>query len=193
MKARAAKLLRAADDRPVATALMLAALLYVALLVWAWRSSVPVLLARADGEDRVTLYGQLASTSVTLLAVNLTVLAILVALPARETVRELREGPAWPRIQAFLLCAAFLCLVTLVSSHLGAALDAGDDGREWLGLLVIAGGVASVLSVLAGGIAFGLFLRRANEPPDPSAGRGMGGRQRPSATPRGDLSPSPRP
>lgn len=174
-KSRAGNVLRAADDRPVVTVLVFAAFLYVALSVWAWRSPAPILLARADGEDRVTLYGQFASTSVALLAVSLTVLAILVALPDREAVREMREGPAWPRIQAFLLSAALLCLVTLISSHLGAALDADDDGREWLELLVVAGAVASVLSVLAGGIAFGLFLRRANEPPDPSAGRGMGG------------------
>lgn len=178
VRAGVARALRAGDERPVATVLVLAALLYAALLAWAWRSSAPVLLASVDGNERAMLYGQLASTSVALLAVSLTVLAILVALPDREAVRELREGPAWPRIQAFLLCAAFLCLITLVSSHLGAAVDAGQDGREWLGLLVVAGAVASVFSVLGGGIAFGLFLQRADEPPDPSAGRGTGGAAR---------------
>ena len=131
MKARTIKPLRAADDRPVVTVLILAALLYAALNVWAWRSSAPVLLARADGKERVTLYGQFASTSVALLAVSLTVLAILVALPDREAVRRTtrRTGVA-AHIQAFLLCAAFLCLITLVASHLGAALDARDDGCE---------------------------------------------------------------
>lgn len=160
----------------MATVLVLATAAYIGLLVWASSSSAPVLLARADGKDRVTLYGQFASSAVALLAVSLTVLAILVALPDRESVKELREGPAWPRIQAFLLCAALLCLITLVASHLGAALDARDAGRVWLELLVVAGATASVVSVLAGGIAFGLFLRRANEPPDPSAGRGTQGR-----------------
>jgi hypothetical protein len=175
MKLRVVKLLRAADERPVASLLLFAGVLYAALLGWARFSSAPVLLGRLDGEARLAVYGQLANTAVALLAVSLTVLAILVALPDREAVIELREGPAWPLIQAFLLGTAFLCLVTLVTAHLGTALDAGDDGREWLGLLVVTSAVMSVVSVFASGIAFGLFLRRAGEPADPSVGRGSGG------------------
>jgi hypothetical protein len=40
---------------------------------------------------------------------------------------------------------------------------------------MLAVGAMSIVSVLAGGLAFGLFLRRADDPPDPSKGRGMGG------------------
>lgn len=169
------KLLRAADNRPVATLLLVAGFLYVVLRVWALLSTAPILLARTAPDHRVMLYGQFASSSVALLAVSLTVLAILVALPDRQAVAELRAGPAWPRIQAFLLCTALLCLVTLVCSHIGAAIDDNRRGREWLELLVLAAGVMSIVSVLAGGLAFGLFLRRADDPPDPSRGRGIGG------------------
>lgn len=175
MNACAVKLLRAADRHPVVAVLLFAVALCLGLVAWAWRDKQPVLLARMSGDDRVSLYGQFASTAVALLAVSLTVLAILVALPDRESVRQLRDGPAWPRIQAFLLCAAGLCLVTLVTAHVGAAVDGNDDGHEWLELLVVVGAISSVISVLAGGTAFGLFLRRADDPPDPSAGRGLGG------------------
>lgn len=174
MKAQAKRLFRAADERPVVTVFVATALLFIGLLAWAWRSSAPVLLANAPAKDRVALYGQFASTSVALLAVSLTVLAILVALPDRPAVEELRRGPAWPRLQAFLLSTALLCLVTLVCAHLGAAIDNRRDGREWLELLLVTGAVMSVLCNLASGLAFGLFLRRANEPPDPSEGRGLG-------------------
>jgi hypothetical protein len=124
----------------------------------------------------LVLYGQFSASAVALLAVSLTVLAILVALPDREAVAELRAGPAWPLIQAFLLCTAFLCLITLVCAHVGAAVDIHRRGREWLELLLIAAGAMSVVSVFASGVAFGLFLRRASDPPDPSKGRGMGTR-----------------
>lgn len=134
------KLLRAADDRPVAALLIVTVVLYIGLRVWDHFSKGPILLARVAPDDRVTLYGQFASSAVALLAVSLTVLAILVALPDREAVAELRAGSAWPRIQAFLLCTALLCLVTLVSSHVGAAVDGEKRGREWLELLVLATG-----------------------------------------------------
>jgi hypothetical protein len=55
VKARVVKVLRAADNRPVASVLILSALLFAGLLVWAWRSKAPVLIANADPTDRVTL------------------------------------------------------------------------------------------------------------------------------------------
>lgn len=168
-------LLRAADDRPVVALVVTTVVLYGGLRVWAAFADAPILLARSKPDARVMLYGQFASSAVALLAVSLTVLAILIALPDRQAVAELRAGPAWPRLQGFLLAAALLCLVTLVCAHVGAGVDTRARGREWLELLLTATAAMSIISVLAGGLAFGLFLRRAADPPDPSQGRGLGG------------------
>jgi hypothetical protein len=168
------RVLRAADEHPVATLMATTVVLYLGLRSWGHFAHDPVLLARADSKDRVTLYGQFASSAVALLAVSLTVLAILVALPDRPTVADLRRGSSWPRIQAFLLSTALLCIVSLVCAHVGAAIDNGMNGREWLELLLLTTATMSVVSVLTGGLAFGLFLRRANELSDPSEGRGTG-------------------
>jgi hypothetical protein len=108
-----------------------------------------------------------------LLAVTLTVLAILLALPDRVTLEELRASPAWPRLQGTLLATASLCLVTLVSAQLGAAIDDEPKGKQWLDLLTITSGCMAIIAVLLGGVVFGLFLRAFQQPVDPSKGRGL--------------------
>jgi hypothetical protein len=67
---------------------------------------------------------------------------------------------------------ALLCLVTLVSAHLGAALDNGPKGNEWLDLLTFTSAMMAVLAVSICGVVFALFLRVSRQPPDPSKGRG---------------------
>lgn len=168
------KLLRSADGHPVVALLITTLLLYAGQMVWACRSANPVLLANAAARDRVSLYGQLASSATALLAVSLTVLAILLALPDRPAVQDLRSGPTWLRLQATLLSAALLCLSTLVCALLAAGIDNGEVGKEWLELLLLTCAVMAVFSVLLGGVVFGLFLRVANQPSDPSRGRGEG-------------------
>lgn len=166
------KALQFADRHPVATLAGIATAIYVGLLVWSAQRSSPLLLARACPTDRTTIYGQFASSAVALLAVSLTVLAILLALPDRPTLKELRASATWPRLQGTLLTAALFCLVTLVSAHIGAAIDDQPEGKQWLDLLTITFGAMAIVAVSIGGIVFALFLRASQQPSDPSAGRG---------------------
>jgi hypothetical protein len=166
------KALKAADRHPVATLTAISLATYVGLLIWSWLRSDPLLLARAVAADRVTVYGQLAASAVAMLAVTLTVLAILVALPDRPGVEELRDSGSWPRLQGTLLASALLCLVTLVTGHLGVALDNKQTGKPWLELAAITAASMAVISVIVCGVVFALFLHVAPEPEEPSKGRG---------------------
>jgi uncharacterized membrane protein len=114
------------------------------------------------------VYGQLAQSAVAILAISLTVLAILTALPDREGVRDLRGRNAWPLLQGGLLATAALCLVLLITSHVAVGVDHHDHGHEWLSSLIIAAAAAAVSAVLLFGTAFWLALRRAGDPADPS-------------------------
>jgi heme A synthase len=165
-------LVRWADEHPVRTLACIAGLVYIGLLIWAQSRSAPLLLADASPDHRMDIYSEFASTAVALLAVALTVLAILLALPDRPAVSELREGESWARLQGTLLAAALFCLITLVASHLGAAIDDKNVGKDWLGLLAFVGGAMSIVSVLLGGVVFALFLHVSQAPADPSVGRG---------------------
>jgi putative exporter of polyketide antibiotics len=108
-----------------------------------------------------------------MLAVTLTVLAILLALPDRPALEDLRASDAWTRLQATLLATALLCLITLVSALLGAAIDDQATGKQWLDLLTITAGAMAVTAVLLSGVVFALFLRISQQPADPSTGRGQ--------------------
>jgi hypothetical protein len=163
------------DKHPVATSLALVGVLFFGLLIWAWRDPNPVLLGRAAIDHRTDIYSQFASTAVALLAVALTVLSILVALPDQPRVRELRDRSGWRLLQNVLLAASFLCLVTTVAAHVGTGVDRGKP-LEWLEQLTVAAGIGSILTVAVAGAAFAMLLRATTQPADPSIGRGEGAR-----------------
>jgi hypothetical protein len=130
-------------------------------------------MANLSDDERLSLYGQFSSSAVALLAVALTVLAVLVALPDRPAVEELREGATWSRLQGLLMAVALLCLIALVTAHLGSGIDNGKTGKEWLELIVIATSLTAVLALVVAGAVFALFLQVADEDaPNPSGGRG---------------------
>lgn len=166
------KLARFLDKHPVGALLGLTAAIYGGLLLWATIHAEPLLLARSQPAHRLDIYDQFASSAVAMLAVTLTVLAILLALPDRPALEDLRASDAWSRLQAMLLAAALLCLITLVSAHLGSAIDDHAKGKQWLDLLMITTGAMAVIAVLLGGVVFALFLRVSQQPLDPSQGRG---------------------
>lgn len=160
--------LRAADQRPAAYICGALALCYVGLEVWACLASRPVLLARASPDHRAAIYGQLASSAVAMLGISLTVLAILVALPDRPGVTDLRSRRTWRLLQGGLLATAAFCLACVLGAQLGTAVDTDPLGMEWLGNLVLASAFAVIISVLTFGSAFWLALRRADDPVDPA-------------------------
>jgi hypothetical protein len=161
------------DNHPVFTTFVVWVLLSVGLVLWAAADPHPVLLGRAGVDHRTDLYGQLASTSVGLLAAALTVLSILIALPDRPRVEQLRDQTGWRLLQAMLLAAALLCLIDLVAAHIGGAIDRKHP-IEWLEQLTLATSIVAVLTVAIAGGAFALVLRAIPQPPDPSLGRGEG-------------------
>jgi hypothetical protein len=174
-------LLRWADDRPVAATVALAVLCYVGLHVWSAAHDGPLLLARADPSARLTLYGQITSTAVALLGISLTVLAILLALPDRPAIADIRGSDTWPRLRGLLLTVGLLALIALVAGHIAAGLDDGKTGIEWLEQVVLACAITTVLALIAAGVTFWLLLKQADQPDDPSRGRGQG--------PGGEVSP----
>lgn len=134
----------------------------------------PVLLSAAVPANRVSIYGLLAQTSVALLAVALTVLAILTALPERPGTRALRESGGLPDLTMGLLLTAGVCLALLMTSHLGAAIDHDQDGKDVLAYLTVSLAATAAVGFMFFGVAFGLALRRTDDPEDPSRGRGKG-------------------
>jgi hypothetical protein len=167
-------ILRWADDHPVAATIGLAIICFAGLHVWSAAHDGPLLLARADPTARLTLYGQITSTAVALLGISLTVLAILLALPDRPAIADIRGSDTWPRLRGLLLTVGLLALIALVAAHIAAALDDGKTGIEWLEQVVLACALTIVLALIAAGVTFWLLLKQVDEPDDPSRGRGQG-------------------
>jgi cytosine/uracil/thiamine/allantoin permease len=167
-------LLRWADDHPVAATLIVAVVVFVGLHIWSTAHDGPLLLARAEPDARLTLYGQVTATAVALLGISLTVLAILLALPDRPAIADIRESDTWPRLQGLLLMVGLLALAALISAHVAAAVDDRQGGIEWLEQIVLACSATTALALLIAGVTFWLVLREADGPEDPSRGRGQG-------------------
>lgn len=167
-------LLQWADDHPVAATLIVALVVFMGLHTWSAAHDGPLLLARAEPTARLTLYGQITATAVALLGISLTVLAILLALSDRPAIADIRESDTWPRLQGLLLMVGLLALVALVSAHVAAAVDDGSIGIEWLEQIVLSCAATNALALLTAGVTFWLVLGKADEPDDPSRGRGQG-------------------
>lgn len=165
------KPLRWADGHPALTTWFTALLVFVCLRAWTWLSDGPVLLGRADPNHRLAIYSQLAASAVAVLGITLTVLAILLALPDRPAINDVRKSDTWPRLRGLLLSVALLALFTMVAAHVGTGIDTGSRGREWLEQSMLACAATTVLALLVAGLTFWLILIRADEPDDPSRGR----------------------
>lgn len=163
-----------ADDHPGLTAVSFALAIFVALHIWSALHDGPLLLARADPDSRLEIYGQIGASAVAILGISLTVLAILLALPDRPAIADIRDSDTWPRLRGLLLVIALLALIGLVSAQIGAAVDNELTGCEVVEQIVIASAVATVAAMGVAGVTFWLVLRAADEPPDPSQGRGRG-------------------
>lgn len=161
-----------ADRQPAGAAFVVWIVIYIGLRVWAHIDTQPVLLARAEPARRDGIYTMFSSSTASMLAVTLTVLAILYALPDRPAIREARESPSWPALQGLLLTVALLCLVALVTAHIGLAVDHGKPGKEWLEFILIASVTVATLALLISGLVFAAVLYLASQSQDPSTGRG---------------------
>lgn len=163
-----------ADDHPGLVAVAFAVAVFVVLHIWSVFHDGPLLLARADPNSRLEIYGQIAASAVAVLGISLTVLAILLALPDRPAISDIRHSDTWPRLRGLLLIVALLALIGLVSAQVGAGADNQKAGCEVLEHVVIASSVATVAAMVVAGVTFWLVLRAADEPSDPSEGRGQG-------------------
>lgn len=172
MRGAAGHVATLADRQPSVSVFATWAVTYIGLRVWSELADAPVLLARAEPGRRDDVFTQVGSSSTALLAVSLTVLAILYALPDRPAIREAREGDTWPALQGLLLTVALLCLVALVCAHIGLALDHGKPGMEWLEQLMLTSAAVATLALLVAGLVFAAVLYVGSLPPDPSASRG---------------------
>jgi hypothetical protein len=163
-----------ADEHPVLATCVVAGLLFLGLRLWSLLDDAPVLLARAHPHQRVVIDGQIAGSAVATLGIALTVLAILLALPDRPAITDIRQGDTWPRLRGLLLTIALLSLIALVAAHVGSAIDNAVEGRECLEQVMLASAATAVIAFMVAGLTFWLVLRRADEPDDPSRGRGQG-------------------
>lgn len=160
--------------RLLAAALVLAVLLTAAQVAWHHIGCSPVLLADAAPADRTRIYGQLTGSAVALLAVALTVLAILTALPDRPGVAALRKEGSVLDLSLGLLMTAAVCLALLVLAHIGSAADNDADAKEAIAYPTFAFSGTAIVGCIYFGLAFGLALRRGEDPPNPGLGRGDG-------------------
>jgi hypothetical protein len=134
-------------------------------------------MARATPGLRGTIYDQIGESAGVTLGIALTVLAILLALPDRPAIKDIRGSDTWPLLQGLLLAIALLALVAMTSARIGSATDRGQAGCEWLEQLMLAAAATAVAAMLVAGITFALILSHANRPDDPSRGRGAGGQR----------------
>jgi hypothetical protein len=162
------------DRHPAQSIGLTAVLIYIGLRIFSQLHDGPVLLASADPQQRLAIYGETANSAVAILGIALTVLTILLALPDRPIVKDVQASETWPRLQALLMMTALLALIALVASHLATAIDNGALGREWLEQVVVASSVTTVVAIAFAGLTFWLVLIRIDEPDDPSRGRGEG-------------------
>ncbi|HET8863336.1 MAG TPA: hypothetical protein VFM94_08815 [Solirubrobacterales bacterium] len=163
-----------ADDHPGLTAVSFAISVFVVLRIWSALHDGSLLLARADPDSRLEIYGQIGASAVAILGVSLTVLAILLALPDRPAIADIRDSDTWPRLRGLLLVIALLAFIGLVSAQIGAAVDNQMSGCEFVEQIVIASAVATVAAMGVAGVTFWLVLQATDEPSDPSRGRGQG-------------------
>jgi cytochrome bd-type quinol oxidase subunit 2 len=163
-----------ADDHPGLAAVSFAIAVFVVLHIWSALHDGSLLLARADPDSRLQIYGQIGASAVAILGVSLTVLAILLALPDRPAIADIRDSDTWPRLRGLLLVIALLAFIGLVSAQIGAAVDNQLAGCEFVEQIVIASAVATVTAMGVAGVTFWLVLQATDEPSDPSRGRGQG-------------------
>jgi MFS-type transporter involved in bile tolerance (Atg22 family) len=164
------------DRHPALCSFALFVSLYVGLRVYSHMHDGPVLLAGAHSQQRLAIYAEFASSAIALLAVALTVLTILLALPDRPMVKAIQEGPyTWRLLKGLLMATAALALVTVVSAHLGTGLDNSKRGKEWLEQLLVASSVSTLVAFVVAGGTFWLILKRLDGPLDGRLGRGEGG------------------
>jgi hypothetical protein len=162
------------DRHPALSIGAAAVLIYVGLRIYSKLHDGPVLLASADPQQRLAIYGQIANSAVAILGIALTVLTILLALPDRPIVKDVQASETWPRLRELLMTTALLALIALVASHVATAIDNGVRGREWLEQAIVASSVSAVIAIALAGLTFWLVLVRIDEPDDPSRGRGDG-------------------
>lgn len=135
-------------DNPAGAAFAAWILMYSGLRVWSQLDDGPILLARAEPSRRDDRYTMFNSSSASMLAVTLTVLALLYALPERPAIREARDSHTWPAIQGLLLSIDFFCLIALVTAHIGLAVDHGERGVEWLEQIMLISALVATLALL---------------------------------------------
>jgi hypothetical protein len=163
------------DRHPPLTVILLAVFIFAALRVYSYLHDGPVLLSSADAKQRLAIYGEVVSTAVALLGISLTILTILLALPDRPIIHEIREGPyTWRLLRGLLMVTALLALSTMVAAQIATGIDNAAQGREWLQQLIIATAASTVLALTGSALTFWLILVRMDDPPDPGRGRGEG-------------------
>ncbi len=164
------------DRHPSLVAILIAIFIFAGLRIYSAIHDGPILLAGADPEQRLSIYSEIVSTAVALLGISLTILTILLALPDRPVIREIREGKyTWHLLRGLLMVTALLALVTMIAAQVATGIDNATTGREWIEHLVVAGSTATVVALVAGGFTFWLILVRLDDPPNPARGRGEGG------------------
>jgi hypothetical protein len=126
--------------------------------VWSAVSSRPVLLAAASLSARQAVYSSLVGSSSALLGLAIAAVAILAAFsprPARTgdpSRSELRLAQARTIIAGSLLAASFFLLVVVITATVALAVDVRNNGNSAITTLIEASGIASVVSLLVGGI-----------------------------------------
>lgn len=167
------KALKWLDLHPAFSTLVVALALFVGFRIWSCLSSEPILLAQVEPRLRTAIYGQIAGSAVAILGISLTVLAILIALPDRPVINDIRASDTWPLLRGLLLTIGLLALLTMMAAHFATAVDHEPVGNESLEQLMLAAGLAAVLALLVAGGTFALLLVRADDPDDPSRDRAM--------------------
>jgi hypothetical protein len=89
--------------------------------------------------------------------------AVLIALPDRESVKRLKELAAWRGLPKMLLVTAALLTLTLLLTLVGQTADASREGDWLFEIFVFASMCGSLFGLVVSGAAFGLAVTQVHE------------------------------
>lgn len=166
---------RFANEHPALALGLFWVCLGAALTLKVYLGSAHLLLGAAGGTKRSVLYGQAATMAIAVMAAMLTVVSILVALPDRPRVAELRARAGWRLLQAMLLTTGGLCLAGVVTAEVGLAVDTDTAPHAlWIEQWCVSSLCTAAVGTFISGLAFAALLKAVGRPADPSTGRGSG-------------------
>lgn len=122
-----------------------------------------VLLEAIPHGERLAVYDATSAAAGPLLGFVVGAVAVLVALPDRESVKRLKALAAWRALPKMLLVTAALLTLALLLTLVGQTADASRQGDWLFEAFVFASMCGSLFGLVVSGAAFGLAITQVHD------------------------------